>query len=201
MRILIGALLLFFAAVAISAQQTPVAKCELQQMAIDAALGDTGAQYNLAVEFYRGKRVPQDYKKAATLWQLASEAGEPHASNNLGFLKYYGRPGVERDYETGVRLFRLAAERGHAESQVHLAEAYSDSKFLPPDFVEAYAWAKAAMVNAPKMEGLDNDATVNDAVFKMGMKLVNEMRRKLTTAQVNEAEQRAADYVKKYQRR
>src|SRR3712207_248583 len=62
-------------------QQTPPPKCELQELAIDAALGERGAQYDLGVEFYRGESVPRDYAKAAMMWRMASDAGSVEAAN------------------------------------------------------------------------------------------------------------------------
>ncbi len=114
MRILFKSLIMLFLATTVHAQQSSLPKCELQQLAIDAALGDTAAQYNLGVEFFRGANLPRDYAKAANLWRRASEVGSVTASNNLGYPKYYGRPGVERDYAEGIRLWRFAAERGYA---------------------------------------------------------------------------------------
>ena len=139
MRVILISLILLLLATTVHAQQSSIPKCELQRLAIDAALGDTAALYNLGVEFFRGTNLPRDYAKAANLWRRASEAGSVEASNNLGFLRYYGRPGVERDYSEGIRLWRFAAERGFAESQVHMGQAYSDGRFLKSDLIEAYA--------------------------------------------------------------
>lgn len=39
--------------------------CKVQDLAIEAALGDPVAQYDLGVAFHRGVDVPQDFTKAA----------------------------------------------------------------------------------------------------------------------------------------
>lgn len=58
----------------------------MQELAINAALGDVKAQYNLGVIFFR----KEDYSKAAVMWRLSSNAG--HISSfNLGYLTYYGK--------------------------------------------------------------------------------------------------------------
>jgi hypothetical protein len=75
MRMSFYFLILLLLATTIQAQEASP-KCVLQQLAIDAAIGDTLAQYNLAVEFFRGANVPQDYAKAANLWRKASDAGD-----------------------------------------------------------------------------------------------------------------------------
>src|SRR5688572_29468011 len=117
-----------------SSAQAPASRksssnCEVQELAIEAALGDKTAQYNLAVAFFTGERVPRDYSKSAVLWRLAVKDGNLGAHNNLGYLMYYGQ-GTKQDYAEGVRLWRVAAERGMPESQIHLGFAYYDERFL-----------------------------------------------------------------------
>ncbi|HEX8772935.1 MAG TPA: hypothetical protein VF735_04970 [Pyrinomonadaceae bacterium] len=170
----------------------------LEQLAVEAALGDTDAQYNLGVEFYRGDHFPRDYAKAATMWGKASTAGSVEAANNLGFLKYYGRPGVARDYSEGISLWRFAAERGFAESQVHLGQAFSDGRFLKQDFVEAYAWAMAGKHYSSKMVEIINDPRIGKEVERDAEKVLAEARTKLSRQQLAEAEKRAHEYISKY---
>ena len=188
--------LLLFAAFAFG--QTKSGECDLQQLAIDAALGEVEAQYNLGVEFFRGRCVPKDYAKAANLWRKASDAGHTGASNNLGFLKYNGRPGVERDYAEGIRLWRFAAERGFAESQVHLAEAYLDGNLFPSDLIEAYAWAKAGKHNSVRSsEGFEKQ-DLAETVAKMADDVLVDVGRKLTVDERAKAEKKAAEYIRKF---
>jgi hypothetical protein len=196
-RILTSLLTLLLLSTIAHAQESSKPSCPIQDLAIEAALGETVAQYNLAVEFYRGERVPRDYAKAAKLWQSASDAGDLAASNNLGYLKYYGLPGVSQDYAAALRLWRLAAERGNAESQVHIAEAYYDARYLPVDLVEAYAWASAGKHNAHK--GDDKfDNKLNDAVARDAEKTLADLRKRLTPAELARAEKRAAQYIDKF---
>ncbi len=190
-------LILLLSATAIQAQEAS-SKCVLQQLAIDAAIGDSAAQYNLGVEFFRGANVPQDYAKAANLWRKASDAGGVEASNNLGFLKYYGRPGVERDYAEGIRLWRFAAVRGHAEAQVHMGQAYSDGRFLRNDFIEAYAWARAGKHYSPKMTEKINDPQIGEAVARDADKVLAEVSKKLSDVEMAAAKRKAAEYIQKF---
>lgn len=181
------------------AQQTSSPKCELQQLAIDAALGDIDAQFDLGVEFFRGLNIPRDYSKAATMWQLASAAGRIEATNNLGFLRYHGRVGVKQNKAEGIRLWRIAAEQGYPESQVHLGEAYADESYLIQDLSEAYAWAKAGKHHAQqrKSAGTDNLGTA-DGVVKMAEQLLASVRKRLSEKQLADAEKKAAEYIVKY---
>jgi TPR repeat protein len=187
--------LLFLLSGSIVVAQAPASNCVIQELAIDAALGSTDAQYNLAVEFFTGRQVPRDYAKAANLWRKASDAGSVPASNNLGFLKYYGRPGVERDYGEGIRLWRFAAERGFAESQVHLGQAYSDGSFLKSDFIEAYAWAKAGKHNSTKVTELVDDPQSDEAIAKDAEEVLAIARKRLSKVELAQAEKKAADYI------
>jgi len=198
MRVLLISLILLLLATTVHAQQSSIPKCELQQLAIDAALGDTAALYNLGVEFFRGTNLPRDYAKAANLWRRASEAGSVEASNNLGFLRYYGRPGVERDYGEGIRLWRFAAERGFAESQVHMGQAYSDGRFLKSDLIEAYAWAKAGKHYSSRMTDTIDNPQISEEVAKDAEKVLVDMRKRLSAVEMVEAEKKAADYIRKF---
>jgi TPR repeat protein len=190
-------LILLLLAITTPAQEASP-KCVLQQLAIDAALGDPMAQYNLGVEFFRGSELPQDYAKAASLWRKASDTGGIEASNNLGFLKYYGLPGVERDYAEGIRLWRFAAERGHAEAQVHMGQAYSDGRFLKNDFIEAYAWAKAGKHYSSKMSEKLENAPLGEAVGRDAEKVLGQVRTKLSNVELAAAEKKAADYIRRF---
>ena len=179
-----------------SAQTRNAPRCELQQLAINAALGDAGAQYDLGVEFFRGVDVPQDFAKSAALWRMASKAGVLSSFNNLGYLTYYGK-GVKEDHAEGLRLWRVAAEKGFAESQVHIAEAYSDGRFLKQDFVEAYAWAKAGKHFAARI----TDAELAESIGKMAQTTMTDARRKLSATQFDVAEKKAAEYIARYKPR
>lgn len=166
-------------------------------MAIDAALGDMSAQYNLGVEYFHGRNLDQDYAKSANLWRKATDAGHVPAANNLGYLMYYGR-GVERDHAEGIKLWRYAAERGWAESQVHLGETYSDGRFLKSDLVEAYAWAKAGKHYAPRMSEVLTGPEIADEVAQSAEDVMIKAREKLNPQELIEAEKRAAEYINKY---
>ena len=193
MRILVGVFFLVLAAGPSYGQTKNEPECPLQELAVEAALGDPEAHYNLGVAFHRGVDVPQDLGKAAVMWRLARNAGVVEAHNNLGDLTYYGK-GVKQDYAEGLRLWRMAAEKGFAESQVHIADAYSDGRYLKQDFVEAYAWAKTGEHFSAGMR----DARIAKQVAAMAEKTLAEARRNITEAQVREAEKKATEYIAKY---
>ena len=193
MRVLVGAIFLVIFSVLAHGQTANQNKCALQDLAIDAALGNHEAQYDLGVYFFRGEDVPQDFSKAAGMWRLAANAGMIEAHNNLGFLTYYGK-GVKQDYAEGIRLWRKAAEAGFAESQVHLAKANYDERYLILDLVEAYAWAKAGKHFAEKL----SRAKLGSEIAAEAEQVLVDLRPKLSPERLSEAEQRAASYISKY---
>lgn len=168
-------------------------RCEIQELAIAAALGDPDAQYDLAVEFHKGEVVPQDLAKSAALWKMAAKSGIISAYNNLGHLTYYGR-GIKQNFAEGLRLWRIAATNGHPESQVHLAYAYSHGKFLKPDLVESYVWATTGKYSA----GLDEDIEMGKSIADMAMEVLDSVTPKLSSAQRAKAEQKAKLYISRY---
>ncbi|HLL14693.1 MAG TPA: tetratricopeptide repeat protein [Pyrinomonadaceae bacterium] len=178
-------------------QTVSAPKCELQELAIAAALGDAEAQHDLGVAFHQGKDLPRDLAKAAAMWRMAADNGIIMALNNLGHLTYYGR-GIKQDHAEGVRLWRLAAEKRLAESQIHLSFAYSDGRYLPRDYVEAYAWAKSGRLLAEEIVGDD----LRRGTIAMADKQVAAARRNLVTqSQRVEAERKAAEYIAKFVRK
>lgn len=193
MRTLAGILVLIVPITLPYKQAANERNCKLQDLAIDAALGDSLAQHNLGVAFHRGQDIERDYGKAAIMWRQSSSAGVLESYNNLGHLTYYGR-GVKQDYAEGLRLWRIAAEKGFAESQVHLGYAYSDGKHLKQDYVEAYAWAKAGKHYAAKIK----DAELGKAIEKMAVELLDETHGRLSEAQMKEAERKASEYITKF---
>ena len=61
-----------------------------------AEQGDADAQFNLAVLYYYGDGVPQDYAKARQWWEQAAAQGHADAQYNLGQLYFFWH-GVPQD--------------------------------------------------------------------------------------------------------
>lgn len=194
--LLISLTLLLTLASADAQTLTAPPSCEIQALAIEAALGDADAQYNLAVAFHQGEKVPQDLAKAAALWKLAAKAGVISAYNNLGHLTYYGR-GIKQNYAEGVRLWRVAATQGDSESLVHLAYAYSHGKYLKIDYVEAYAWAAAGKQAAIR----DTDSEMSKAISEMADDILAKIEPNLTSSTLPLAKRRSTLYISRYVRK
>jgi hypothetical protein len=130
---------------------------ELADLALAAATGDSVAQYDLAVAYFRGEKVAQDYSKAAALWRPLAERGHPEANNNLGYLTYYGY-GVPEDPAAAVLLWRRAIALGVAESSFHLGHAFLQGRGIPRDSIEGYARIRAAeLLAAASADSVDHE--------------------------------------------
>jgi hypothetical protein len=185
MKFPLSAIILFVFSSFLFGQKQSEPNCELQDLAISAALGDTLSQHDLGVVFFRN----EDYGKAAAMWRLSSNGGDVSSFNNLGYLTYYGK-GVKQDYAEGIRLWRVAAEKGFPESQIHLATAYSDNRHLKPDYIEAYAWAKTGKYFARQIEDAE--------IIKMADARLIEVRKGLSGSQLALAEKKATEYIAKF---
>lgn len=167
--------------------------CPVQDFAIEAALGNAVAQYNLGVELYRGERLKQNLEQAAVLWRMAVASGNVPAHNSLGYLVFFGR-GVQRDPEEGLRLWRFAAERGHAESQFHLASVYMTGRHLPRDYALAYAWANTSEHYAKAVSELGG----GPQVAQDARALKRQARENLAGRDRKRAEKLAAKFIASY---
>jgi len=72
-----------------------------------AEAGDSRAQYQLALMYYRGEGLPQDYEKAALWYRRAAERGDVDAQLNLGLMHARGL-GVKQNFFEAFKWFELA---------------------------------------------------------------------------------------------
>ncbi|GAB5501321.1 MAG: hypothetical protein PsegKO_36320 [Pseudohongiellaceae bacterium] len=104
------------------------------------------AQYNLAILYFTGRGVEQDFA-AAHRWTLAAaEQGHVNAQYNLASLLMDGS-GVEPDVEQAIVWFSRAARSGHADAAFVLANLFNDGDRVDRNLVEAHAWASQAVYN------------------------------------------------------
>jgi hypothetical protein len=127
----------------------PTVSSSFQSNGIDPALlakaqaGDSAAEYQVGLEYDKGKEVPQDFDKAAMWYQKAAEQGDAGAEVNLGLL--YGRgEGVPRDEAQANVWFRKAAEQGNATAQFDLGISYRDGKGVPQNYAQSAMWFRKA---------------------------------------------------------
>jgi TPR repeat protein len=95
-----------------------------------AESGSAPAQFNLALLFYDGRGVPQDFERAAKWFERAAGQGYTNAQRNLGELYFTGK-GVKRDYVQSYKWFNLCAASGNETCADHrdvVAKKLSASK-------------------------------------------------------------------------
>ena len=73
--------------------------------------------------YYKGKGVPQNYKKALKWYTLSAEQGNKVAQYNLGVMYSFGL-GVIPDYKTALKWYNLSSEQRYALAQYNLGKLY-----------------------------------------------------------------------------
>lgn len=117
----------------------------------------------------------------AALLQMA-KGGDPVALFLAGWL-VCSQPGATiPDHRQAARLFRAAADRGHAPSMFNLAQFYLHGRGVPQDFMQGYMWLTlAGAAGYPQTEGQ-----------------ITALHQRMTAAQVNEAQNKAAEIWKRF---
>lgn len=72
-----------------------------------AEQGDVNAQYRMAIRYYRGEEVEQDYEEAVNWYRLAAKQGSPEAQVGLA-LCYMKGDGVEQNDQEAYTWLLLA---------------------------------------------------------------------------------------------
>ena len=100
-------------------------------------------EYNLALRYYLGQAVPQDYAEAAKWYRKAADQGYAAAQSDLGYL-YANGQGVAEDYAEAVKWYRLAAGQGDPLGQYNLAGMYITGHGVRQDYAEGTKWLRLA---------------------------------------------------------
>lgn len=101
------------------------------------------AEHRLAVRYYEGKGVLQDYPKAADLFRRAAMQGHAAAQYNLGIMNYFGQ-GVAPDISEAAHWFKRAAEQDFADAQYNLGFLYYEGLGVEKDPAKAWLWFSRA---------------------------------------------------------
>ena len=104
-----------------------------------AEQGDADAQYFLGNQYYLGRNVPQDNKKAIYWWKKAANQGHADAQSNLGAMYYYGKC-VTQDDKKAFYWFEQSAYQGFAKAQYNLGVMYKNGKGVARNYAKAVYW-------------------------------------------------------------
>jgi len=175
--------------------------------------GDATAQFNLGLMYMTGQGVQQDYSAAALWFRKAAEQGYAFAQSNLGTLFRDGR-GVAQDDTEAVMWFRKAADQGDAVAEFLLGNQYANGKGVPQDYSEAMIWFQRAAeqghpvaklylgVMYAEGRGVPQDYVRAHMWFSLSaaqgdqraVKTLEMAERRMTPAQINEAQKLARDW-------
>jgi len=145
-----------------------------------AEQGHSVAQYNLGVMYHIGEGILQDYKAAARWTRLAAEQGEVLAQYNLGYM--YDNGEVEQeDKKSAAKWYRLSAEQGYSTAQAVLGFMYAKGEGVSQDYIQARLWLNLAAVQGSKM----------------GSQYRDIVEKKMTPAQIAEADKLASEWLAK----
>lgn len=150
-----------------------------------AIKGDARAQVMLGVMYDEGRGVAQDLRQAASWYRKAADQGEAVAQYNLG-AAYVNGHGVPQNHEQALLWFRKAADQGLALAQYNLGVHYFNGQGVTQDYVEAHKWLNIAAAYSTDKELRDMATKYRDIVAK-----------RMTLAQIAEAQKRASEWKKK----
>lgn len=108
--------------------------------------------------------------------QRAAEAGDPVAQFLTGWQLCHRAAASAGDLAAAARWFRAAAGKGHGPSMANLSGFYLQGRGVPQDYVLGYMWLTLAQSAGHPLPLADSAA----------------LRQRMTSAQINDAQQRAA---------
>jgi uncharacterized protein len=142
-----------------------------------AELGIAPAQFNLGLLYANGQGVPQDYVQARQWYEKAAIQGDALAQLNLGIIYGNGK-GVPEDYQLALYWFRLSVNQGNAMAQTQLGLMYERGNGVTQDFILAHKWYILGAANGDKL----------------GAELRDALAKRMTPAQIFQAQQRALEW-------
>ncbi len=104
-----------------------------------AASGDSGAAYQLAVEYFDAKIVERDVKLALKYLMQAADDGDARALAELAGYYDYGT-GVPENREKAAELYLRAARLGVPSAMFNIAAMLEKGEGIKQDSIEAYKY-------------------------------------------------------------
>jgi len=121
--------------------------------------------------------------------EKGAKQGRPFPQFNLGLMYYKGRV-TAQDYTKAVKWWRRAAEQGFAEALNNLGMMYGNGDGVPRDSVQAHKWFDLAASRHPP--GRKRRKSMRDRDF---------LARKMTSAQIAEAQRLAGEWMAAFEKR
>jgi TPR repeat protein len=124
-----------------------------------------------------GRGVTQDDTEAVAWFRKAADQRDAIAEFLLG-NQYANGKGVPQDYSEAMIWFRRAAEQGHPVAKLFLGVMYAEGRGVPQDYVRAHMWFSLAAAQGEQR----------------AVKTLEMAERRMTPAQINEAQKLARDW-------
>jgi formylglycine-generating enzyme required for sulfatase activity/TPR repeat protein len=113
-----------------------------------------------------------------------AEKGDKDSQYSVAsYLEYYARR-YAKSYETAIKWYRKAADQGHFRALLRLAKLHVSGTGVPTDSVKAYYFLSLAILVSGKSGWYAKDALAKR----------NELKKRMTPAQISEAERRVAQH-------
>jgi len=110
----------------------------------DAELGDSDAQYNLALIYFLGEAIPLDYKEAFRWFRASAVQGNSSAQGSLGAMYRKGLD-LPQDYIQAFMWYDLAVAKSELDQERRVWARNRDSlgkKMTPEQIAEAQRLAR-----------------------------------------------------------
>ena len=110
----------------------------------DAELGDSDAQYNLALMYFLGEAIPLDYKEAFRWFRASAVQGNSSAQGSLGAMYRKGL-GLSPDNIQALKWYDLAVANSELDQERRVWARNRDSiakKMTPEQISEAQRLAR-----------------------------------------------------------
>jgi len=153
------------------------------ETAVAGPVDNTAASHDRAGHFAT-QHLPHLHKDA--------EQGSPLAQYLLGALYQHGEI-VPQDHAEALKWFRRAADQGLAIAQFALGEMYARGQGVPEDIVRAHMWLNLSVERAARIAGAQK-------LTRDAQEMRDALARKMTPAQLEEAEYLAREWKPKSER-
>lgn len=127
-----------------------------------------------------------DDKAAVTELRKEAERGNAIAQTLLGWIYLQGR-GVPKDYAAALSWYLKGAGQLYAPAMYTLGKMYSEGIGVPSDYVQAYKWYNLAAASGDTSE-------LAVSAVELAKDGRDEIARKMTPAQIAEAQKLASQW-------
>jgi TPR repeat protein len=146
--------------------------------------------------YHRGiNAIGKDTAEAIKWYRIAADQGDPRAQYALGFMNAEGGL-MPQNYAEAIKWWRRSADQGYARAQCDLGIAYANGEEVTQDFVRAHMWLNIAA--AAPASAYETWAETN--YRQLAVEQRNLVARKMTFAQIAEAQKLAKEWKPKLER-